>query len=196
VYSYEDRIRAVQLYLKLGKRIRATIRQLGYPTKNSLKAWHREYERCHDLRSGYLGEGRATFDATGGLAAATTRRRRYGSYRGEISSAPENLINCDFRAAAPNQKWLTDIRPDAELVNAMLDSAIETVADSEDRPVVHSDRGAHYRWPGWLFRMRDARLVRSMSRKGCSPDNAPVKASSDGSKRNCSKFLSAPPNSV
>jgi transposase InsO family protein len=44
-----------------------------------------------------------------GLAAATARRRRYGSYRGEISPAPENLINRDFHAAAPNQKWLTDI---------------------------------------------------------------------------------------
>jgi transposase InsO family protein len=116
--------------------------------------------------------------------------------------APENLINRDFRAAAPNRKWLTDItefqipagkvylsplidcfdglvvswsigtRPDAELVNAMLDSAIESVADHDERPVVHSDRGAHYRWPGWLSRMRDARLVRSMSRKGCSLDNA------------------------
>lgn len=32
MYSYEDRIRAVRLYLKLGKRIRATIRQLGCPT--------------------------------------------------------------------------------------------------------------------------------------------------------------------
>jgi len=29
MYSYEDRIRAVQLYIKLGKRIAATIRQLG-----------------------------------------------------------------------------------------------------------------------------------------------------------------------
>ena len=28
------------------------------------------------------------------------------------------------------------------------------------------------RWPGWLARMGDARLIRSMSRKGCSPDNA------------------------
>lgn len=88
-----------------------------------------------------------------GLVAATTRRRRYGTYRGEISSAPENLINREFHAVAPNQKWLTDItefqipagkvyllpvidcfdgvvvsgsigtRPDAELVNTMLDSA-------------------------------------------------------------------------
>src|ERR1700744_5345522 len=54
MFSYEDRIRAVRLYLKLGKRIGATIRQLGYPTKNSLKAWHREYEECRDLRAGYV----------------------------------------------------------------------------------------------------------------------------------------------
>jgi len=40
------------------------------------------------------------------------------------------------------------------------------------RPVVHSDRGGHYRWPVWLTRIADAKLVRSMSRKGCSPDNA------------------------
>jgi transposase-like protein len=54
MYSYEDRVQAVRLYLKLGKRIKATIRQLGYPTKNSLKAWQREYEQCHDLRVGYV----------------------------------------------------------------------------------------------------------------------------------------------
>ena len=29
MYSYEDRLRAVQLYIKLGKRVGVTIRQLG-----------------------------------------------------------------------------------------------------------------------------------------------------------------------
>jgi putative transposase len=136
------------------------------------------------------------------LVARTGKRRRYGSYMGEISPAPENLLNRDFSANAPNKKWLTDItefqipagkvylspmidcfdgmvvswsistRPDADLVNTMLDSAIDTVAVSMDRPVVHSDRGGHYRWPGWLSRIAEAKLVRSMSRKGCSPDNA------------------------
>ena len=136
------------------------------------------------------------------LTAATSKRRRYGSYLGEISPAPENLINRDFRSGAPNEKWLTDITefqipagkvylspiidcfdglviswslgtsPDAELVNTMLDAAIKTVADGSDRPIVHSDRGAHYRWPGWLSRISGAGLTRSMSRKGCSPDNA------------------------
>ncbi|PFH20629.1 hypothetical protein [Burkholderia sp. JKS000303] len=49
MYSYEDRLRAVELYLKLGKRIKATIRQLGYPTKNSLKAWCEAFEKSGDL---------------------------------------------------------------------------------------------------------------------------------------------------
>ncbi len=136
------------------------------------------------------------------LVAATSKRRRYGSYMGEISPAPANLLNRDFSADAPNEKWLTDItefqipagkvylspmidcfdgmviswsigtRPNAELVNTMLDAAINKVAASGERPVVHSDRGGHYRWPGWLTRIADAKLVRSMSRKGCSPDNA------------------------
>jgi putative transposase len=136
------------------------------------------------------------------LIPALRKRRRYGSYMGEISPAPDNLLNRDFTASAPNKKWLTDItefqipagkvylspmidcfdglvvswsmgtRPDAELVNTMLDAAIDTVIAGHDRPVVHSDRGGHYRWPGWLTRIADARLVRSMSRKACSPDNA------------------------
>ena len=54
MYSYEDRIRAVKLYIKLGKRTGPTIRQLGYPTKNALKSWHREYEHSRDLQVGYV----------------------------------------------------------------------------------------------------------------------------------------------
>jgi transposase-like protein len=53
MYSYEDRIRAVELYIKLGKRAGLTIRQLGYPTKNALKGWHREFEHRLDLPMGY-----------------------------------------------------------------------------------------------------------------------------------------------
>lgn len=128
------------------------------------------------------------------LVVAKPKRRRYNSYLGEISPAPENLVNRDF-TAAPNEKWLTDIsefqipagkvylspiidcfegkviswsigtRPDAEFVNTMLDPAVETVAYNDKRPVVHSDRDAHYRWPGWLSRIADAKLIRSMSHK-------------------------------
>ncbi|PMS33658.1 hypothetical protein C0Z16_03580 [Paraburkholderia rhynchosiae] len=42
-------------------------------------------------------------------AVATTMRRRYGSYLGEISPARKDTINGDFLTAAPNEQWLTDI---------------------------------------------------------------------------------------
>lgn len=54
MYSYEERIRAVRLYVKLGKQVVATIRQLGYPTKNALKGWYREFEQRQDLPVGYV----------------------------------------------------------------------------------------------------------------------------------------------
>ena len=37
MYSYEERLQAVKLYLKLGKRCKATLRQLGYGT--TTPAW-------------------------------------------------------------------------------------------------------------------------------------------------------------
>lgn len=135
------------------------------------------------------------------LVVAGTKRRRYSSYNGEISPSVENVIERDFHADAPNEKWLTDITefqipagkvylspmidcfeglavswtigtsPDAELVNTMLDMAVDGLSD-EEFPIVHSDRGSHYRWPGWISKMDKAGLTRSMSKKGCTPDNA------------------------
>ena len=77
-------------------------------------------------------------------------QRRYASYLGEISPAHQNRINRDFQAAVPK----------------------ETVPETTDRPVVHSERGGHYCWPGWLSRMSEANFTRSMFRNACSPDNA------------------------
>jgi putative transposase len=136
------------------------------------------------------------------LIVTANKKRQYGSYLGEISPAPENLINRNFHAVIPNEKWLTNTtefqipagnvylstvidsfdglvvswtigtRPDSDLVNKMLDAAIETVAAHAYRPVIYSDPGAHYRWPGWLKRVHNTKLIRTMSRKGCSQDNA------------------------
>ncbi|MEQ8200680.1 MAG: IS3 family transposase [Syntrophomonadaceae bacterium] len=135
------------------------------------------------------------------LVVVGKKKRKYSSYQGEDTPAADNLINRDFHADAPNVKWLTDITefaipagkvylspivdcfdglvtswsigtsPDADLVNSMLDRATETLKKGE-HPMVHSDRGSHYRWPGWISRMKEAGLERSMSKKGCSPDNA------------------------
>lgn len=129
------------------------------------------------------------------------KRRAYRSYLGEITPAVDNIIARDFHADTPNKKWLTDLTefsipagkvylspiidcfdglvvswtigtsPNADMVNMMLDCAICGLREDE-KPVIHSDRGCHYRWPGWISRMENTGLTRSMSKKGCSPDNS------------------------
>lgn len=136
-----------------------------------------------------------------GLLIKQRRKRKYNSYKGEITPAVENVIERDFHAEKPNQKWLTDITefsikagkvylspiidcldgmpvewtigtsPNADLTNTMLRKAIEALKPTE-QPIVHSDRGCHYRWPEWIAIIESAGLTRSMSKKGCSPDNS------------------------
>ena len=136
-----------------------------------------------------------------GLVVCKKKRSKFNSYKGEITPAVDNLLNRDFHADLPNEKWITDITefsipagkvylspiidcfdglpvswtigtiPNADLTNEMLEDAISTLKPNE-HPIVHSDRGSHYRWPGWIERMDSAGLIRSMSKKGCSPDNS------------------------
>jgi transposase InsO family protein len=56
MYSYEDRIRAVKLYIKLGRRVAATIRQLGYPTKRLVRSMSRKgYSPDNAACEGFFG---------------------------------------------------------------------------------------------------------------------------------------------
>jgi len=124
--------------------------------------------------------------------------RKYSSYDGEISPAAANVLQRDFKADKPNEKWVTDITefrisagkvylspmidcfdgaivswtistsPNAELVNTMLDQSILTLQEGE-KPLIHTDRGAHYRWQGSIDRMESNHLMRSMSKKRLYP---------------------------
>ena len=78
------------------------------------------------------------------------------------------VLDCFGGALA---SWSIGTRPTADLANKSLAAALSRLAPGE-RPVIHSDRGAHYRWPGWIALCEEGGLVRSMSAKGCSPDNA------------------------
>ena len=136
-----------------------------------------------------------------GMVPLFKSAKRYSSYKGELTRAPENLVNRDFHADGPNMLRVTDLTefsipagkaylsplidcydglpvawtigtsPNAELADGMLSDARSTLGEG-DRPVIHSDRGCHYRWPEWIRICEEHKLTRSMSAKGCSPDNA------------------------
>ena len=64
------------------------------------------------LRTGASEKAVRRIMAEDGLTAHVPRRRRYSSYEGETTPAPDNLVTRDFTAERPNEKWLTDITPD------------------------------------------------------------------------------------
>ena len=67
--------------------------------------------------------------------------------------------------------WAISGAPDADLANSSLLMACSQLEEGQ-HPVCHTDGGCHYRWPGWKRICDEHGIVRSMSRKGRSPDNA------------------------
>ena len=54
MYSYEERLKAVQLYIQYDKSYASVFRELGYPpSSHSIKLWYKEYEETGDLHKSY-----------------------------------------------------------------------------------------------------------------------------------------------
>ncbi len=129
------------------------------------------------------------------------RLKKYRSYRGNMGLAAENILQRQFKAEAPCEKWVTDItefraggqklylspildlfngeivawetacRPTEELVKRMLNKGLESLAEGE-KTLLHSDQGWQYRIKSYQSALADKGLVQSMSRKGNCLDNA------------------------
>ena len=129
------------------------------------------------------------------------RKVRYRSYKGEVGKIAPNLINRNFTANAPNQKWATDVTqinigstklylspildmfngeivsynisrsPNLEQIYDMLDKAFEKYDDLGGL-IIHSDQGWQYQHYEYRKRLAEHHIVQSMSRKGNCLDNA------------------------
>lgn len=148
------------------------------------------------LRTGVSEKAVRRIMAEDGLTAHVPKRRGYGSYEGETTPAPDNLADRDFTAERPNEKWPADITrdqgpgregrasrrrstatmagssrtrpvpvPTRKPADRMLVKAAESLPEGT-RPLMHSDRGCHCRWPGWLDLMDRYGPARSMGAKG------------------------------
>lgn len=53
MHSYEDRIRAVELYYRYGKKASVVVMELRYPSTKQLSRWVRIYEEKGDLSQEY-----------------------------------------------------------------------------------------------------------------------------------------------
>lgn len=129
------------------------------------------------------------------------RNKKYRSYRGEIGKIAPNIIQRNFKAEEPNQKWTTDItefslfgtkiylspildmyngeivsyniseRPFLGQVMDMLDKAFAKISNNTNL-IFHSDQGWQYQHKLYQQRLKEKGIRQSMSRKGNCLDNS------------------------
>ena len=131
------------------------------------------------------------------------RMKKYRSYKGEVGKIAPNLLNRNFYAKKPNQKWVTDVtefslfgeklylspildlcssdlvsytisdRPVLSMVTNMLEKAFEKIPDGTEL-ILHSDQGWQYQHKQYQRMLHKKGIRQSMSRKGNCLDNAVI----------------------
>ena len=133
------------------------------------------------------------------------RMKKYRSYKGEVGKVADNLLDRDFHAEKPNQKWATDVTelrlfgqklylspimdlcsgdivtytlsesPNLLMVTRMLEQALK-ILPKKHNLILHSDRGWHYQHKQYRQMLAENGITQSMSRKGNCYDNAAMES--------------------
>lgn len=131
------------------------------------------------------------------------RMKKYRSYKGIVGKTAPNILDRNFKAEKPNEKWVTDItefklfgeklylspildlfngeiitytigsRPTYSLVSEMLEKSFERISEN-DKLIIHSDQGWHYQMKQYRHALKEHGITQSMSRKGNCYDNAVI----------------------
>jgi putative transposase len=129
------------------------------------------------------------------------RIKKYKSYRGEVGKIAPNILNRNFKAEKPNEKWVTDVTefslfgkkvylsPILDLFNGeivsynisdrptfsqtidMLEKAFSKIPNGTGL-VLHSDQGWQYQMRHYQASLRKKGIIQSMSRRGNCLDNS------------------------
>ena len=133
------------------------------------------------------------------------RMKKYRSYKGEVGKVAENLLDRNFHAQKPNQKWTTDVTefrlfgqklylspimdlcsgdivtytlsesPNLLMVTTMLEQALKVLPEKHEL-ILHSDQGWHYQHKQYRQILKENGITQSMSRKGNCYDNAAMES--------------------
>lgn len=134
------------------------------------------------------------------------RIKKYKSYKGEVGRIAPNVLNRDFHANRPNEKWATDVtefnvsgeklylspiidlynkeiisyqlsrRADFDQVRNMLLKSFRKLSLKDKSLILHSDQGWQYQMKQYQQILKGKAIIQSMSRKGNCLDNAVIES--------------------
>ncbi len=136
-----------------------------------------------------------------GLTARIRRKRKYSSYQGDVGKKADNLIQRQFEATKPMQKFYTDVTEfaipassqklylspfldgfNSEIISYNLSTSPNLVQmkamleqafteNHYENTILHSDQGGQYQHDFYHHFLKNKGIQPSMSRKGNSSDN-------------------------
>ena len=197
-------------YFEIGKKDRVTLRNEGL-VKTIVAIFNKNKGRYgvrrvhHELiHLGYKVNHKRVYRLMrmAGLMGKRPREKgKYKSYKGCVGKVAKNIINRDFAAEKPLQKWTTDITqfnfswgkcylspildmatieviaydlslsPNLEQIKRMLNKAFERYPHLEGL-IFHSDQGWQYQHDYYQNALKEHGITQSMSRKGNCYDNS------------------------
>lgn len=154
-------------------------------------------------KDGYKINHKTVYRLMGDLGLKSLIRvKKYRSYKGENGKIAQNVLERNFKAVKPFQKWSTDVtefrvkdkkiylspiidlfnqeiisynlsdRPNFRGVMEMLDKAIGKLDNDSSGLILHSDQGWQYQMLQYQNKLKQNGIIQSMSRKGNCLDNA------------------------
>ncbi|MFK4378155.1 transposase InsO family protein [Bacillus sp. RC218] len=131
--------------------------------------------------------------------------KKYRSYKGKIDKITPNILERNFKAEKPNEKWITDItefklfgeklylspmldlfngeiisytidsRPTYSLISKILGKSFQQLTE-EDELLIHCDQGWHYQMKKYRHALKERKIPQSMSHKGSCYDNTVIES--------------------
>jgi putative transposase len=140
-----------------------------------------------------------------GLKARNGKGFRYSKSNPGLYNVSRNLLNRDFTATKPNEKWVTDITHilikggwsylsvfmdlysraivgwdvDGQMTEGLINSALDMAISRREVKkglIVHSDQGVQYRTHCYQERLRSLGCKLSMSKRGDCYDHAAIES--------------------
>lgn len=105
MYTYEQRMEAVNLYIKYGHRAAAVIRELGYPNRHMLVKWYKEFQKTGDLHEAPTRHKKHSEEE---------KQRALKYYLEHGRSITQTITHLGYPSQTTFKKWLNEAFPDRE----------------------------------------------------------------------------------
>lgn len=127
MYSYEERMKAVELYIKYDLSAADTVRKLGYPDRKMLVHWYQEYKETGKLHGRYDKNSIYTLDQ---MNTAVNYYLEHGR------SISRTIRAVEFPTRGTLSEWIDELAPGERKVHIRRSSVLQFSQEQKKDAVI------------------------------------------------------------